>query len=52
MANELCFKTVGPTIPIPVRDVDLYTNRGRLLKTSKWKINLRKAFVEYDILDL
>ena len=33
--NEFCFGTVGLTIPIPVRDVDLYTSRERLLKSSE-----------------
>ena len=31
---ELCFEAVGPTIPMPFRDVDLYGSRERLLKTQ------------------
>ena len=27
LANELCFEKVSETIPIPVRDIDLYMNR-------------------------
>ena len=35
LANEFCFGTVGPTIAMPMRDVDLYTSRERLLKNSE-----------------
>ena len=34
LANELCFEIVGPTVPIPVRDVDLYTSRKILLNVN------------------
>ena len=52
LANKFCFGTVGPTIPMPVRDVDLYTSRERLLKSSEWMLNLCKTFEEYDVHEL
>ena len=32
LANELCFEKVSETNPIPVRDIDLYMNREKLLE--------------------
>ena len=45
-ANELCFEKVKDTIPIPVRDTDLYQNREKLLRNLDWIQNLREKFVE------
>ena len=33
-------------IPIPVRDVDLYMNREKLLENVEWMNELRSNFVE------
>ena len=46
LANELCFEKVKDIIPIPVRDVDLYMNREKLLENVGWMNELRSNFVE------
>ena len=44
LANELCFEKVSETIP--VRDIDLYMNREKLLQNLNWMNELRSKFIE------
>ena len=37
LANKLCFEKVQDLIPIPLRDIDLYMNREKLLENLNWK---------------
>ena len=46
LANELCFEKVHQMIPIPVRDIDLYKNREKLLENLNWMNELRSKFIE------
>ena len=46
LTNELCLEKVQDLIPIPVRDVDLYMNREKLLENLKWKNELCSKFIE------
>ena len=46
LVNELCFEKVQDLIPIPVRDIDLYMNREKLLENLNWKNELHSKFIE------
>ena len=46
LANELCFEKVYQTIPIPVRDIDLYKGREKLLENLNQMNELRSKFIE------
>ena len=46
LANGLCFERVSEMITIPVRDIDLYINREKLLETLNWMNELRSKFIE------
>ena len=52
LANELCFEKVQDLIPIPVRDIDLYMNRKKLLENLNWKNELRSKFIEANSLTM
>ena len=52
LANELCFEKVQDLIPIPVRDIDLYMNREKLLENLNWKNELRSKFIEANSLTM
>ena len=41
-----CFEKVQDLIPIPVRDIDLYMNREKLLENLNWKNELHSTFIE------
>ena len=41
LPNELCFEKVHKTIRIPVREVNLYKNRKKLLENLNWMDELR-----------
>ena len=46
LANELSYEKVSKMIPIPVRDIDLYMNRKKLLENLNWMNELRSKLIE------
>ena len=49
---SLANKVLGPTVLIPVRDVELYIIHKRLIKISECMIILCKALFPYQLIDL
>ena len=46
LVNDLCFEKVCEMIPIPVRDIELYMNREKLLENFDWMNELHSKFTE------